>query len=918
MIQILDDIEMLKAVPDKLEQQISQKYFMSAHGTLSAALQTAEKENLQSLATLQPIKSYLAQQETSLFSILMKELNNHIYLKSPYCDSRWHAYRQAGEESGNVEQILEDKIKFDLNEKSSSFGETSQLDAFLATVGDDFVEEQDENAEVKSFYYIRLLMETLGNLNRLPNAFDILTQDLTVELHKIVDKTITEVSQRFPKALNITTSKSPYAVFEIGLGAGDNRLAALKDLTWTLYSKFIAVLQAHRVVYEIAQAIYARHGKQDKAGIPPYDFAGAYAAVENEVKSLLHSYVADKNLAATSNINQQVAKLSLNKGAGILEKRPRDKKKSLFKFTSIDISQEELKEQHEILKQAFEKSVPGLVSSAGTNNDFEHVFNPYLPIESTFTHPLLVTPNFFNIRAMLEPTVQFLQKAATIFPPKVPKPSEDMIEVFLVTVCIPQLDQTLTNIYEMLMNGSSHGSADIFEYSTKWHNVSKLPILQATISFTEMIQRTCLLLSMTHLYRQHYVQLILSLIRRFINLVKEHYDSKVTYQESTDERSVGSNTNGPSKLTTKRKLAAVWVSNESSRALLNSTSPYEYDEDYSGSSTEPPFKQEFEFYHSKRAAQKAKHTTPITESDLLSFSMYQGIAALATSLRWFSVKLRHMKRVGEADKTDDLPGGNNITTKLRKKWLLMEEFKSLDSDGKNQDENNLDNVAITLAGDSIAEFDKEIDAIDLLSETCVLTLKADLRCRTIYYIDKTMQEGGYYLTGETEERDKYIGKLDNEIVRCEAINTESLVADDKALVVAGLAKFVDELLITSADGLLYINDFGVKKMNNNILVLQQMLKSIASSPQSVDFTRSLAFYELTKSSPQALLEQAEQRKTPFSHDELKCLLRLIRSKAVRRYELNNRRDLMQNEKAALHEDLVKLHDCYWGSEKVEM
>lgn len=917
MIQILDDIETLKAVPDKLEQQISQKFFLSAYSTLSDALKTSEKENLQSIATLQPIKTYLATQESSLFSILIKELNNHIYLKSPYCDSRWHTYKQGNREAGDFEQMLEEKIKFDLSEKSSSFSETSLLDAFLATAKTEFMELQNENAEENSFYYIRLVIETLGKLGRLPNAFDILALDLPVELHKIVDKTITEVGQRFPKSLTSLTSpkKSPYAMFEIGVEAGANSLVALKDLTWTLYSKFIAVLQAHRVIYEVTQIIYDV-GKQDKAALPSYDFAAVYSAVESEIKGLLESYVTDKSMVSPLPLSEQNISFQLSKGSNILDRRPRDKTKSLFKFSNIDLNHDELKEQQEQLKNAFEKSVPGLVSAA--NSDLaEDGFNPYLPLESSSTHQLIVTPNVVNIRVMIEPTVQFFQKVMTIFPTKAPKPSDDFVEKFLITTCVPQLEQALGNVFEATLCGPDGTVADVFGYSIKWNKVSKLPILKAMISFMELVQRTCSLLSTSNIYRQYYAGLVLQLINRFVTLVKEHYESKVVYQEASEYRSAY-NGNGPVKPTTKRKLAAMWVANPQSRQLLSSTSPYEYDENYSGS-MEPPYKQEFEFYHSKRSAQKTKNPTPITESDLLSFSMYQSIAALITSLRWLSVKLRKLRRVGETDLSgDDAKLFNNLSTKLRKRWVLLDEFKSSSTD-HSTDAIILDDVGLTLAGDSIAQFDKEVEAIDQLADTCVLTLKADLRCRTIYYIDKTMKEGSYFLNADTEERDVYIGKLDAEIINCDAITTESLVANDKSIIVAGLAKFIDELLITAADGLLYLNEFGLKKMGNNIRVFQQMLKSISESPQSVNFSRSLAFYDLTKHTSLALIELAKARETGgFSHDELKTILRLIRYRTVRKYELSGRRDLMQAEKNSLHDDLMKLHDCYWGSEKVEM
>ena len=153
--------------------------------------------------------------------------------------------------------------------------------------------------------------------------------------------------------------------------------------------------------------------------------------------------------------------------------------------------------------------------------------------------------------------------------------------------------------------------------------------------------------------------------------------------------------------------------------------------------------------------------------------MYQSIAALVTSLRWLSVKLRKLRRVGETDKAgDDVNLFNNLSTKLRKWWVLLDEFKSSNADNTT-DAIILDDVGLTLAGESISNIDKEVDAIDQLADTCVLTLKADLRCRTIYYIDKTMKEGQYYLDADTEERDVYIAKLDAAIIN-DAYHNRSL------------------------------------------------------------------------------------------------------------------------------------------------
>ena len=84
----------------------------------------------------------------------------------------------------------------------------------------------------------------------------------------------------------------------------------------------------------------------------------------------------------------------------------------------------------------------------------------------------------------------------------------------------------------------------------------------------ELIQRTCSLLSTSNIYRQYYAGCALQLIQRFVNLVKNHYESKVVYQEASDDRS-GYSSTGPSKPTTKRKLAAVWVDAYSAAVELN-------------------------------------------------------------------------------------------------------------------------------------------------------------------------------------------------------------------------------------------------------------------------------------------------------------------------------------------------------------
>lgn len=1080
MISILEDIEKLNAVPDKLEHQISQKLFMSAHATLSEAIRIASQATLEQIPALQGMKSYLASQELSLYVVLVEELHNHVYLKSPYTGSRWHPYRHGIDDAGTYEQVLEDKIRFDLSEESSSFSETSQLDKFLEDFAknEPFTELQDENAESNSFYYIRLLIETLGRLNKLPAAFEAISQRLPAELHKLIDHTLTEVSQRFPKNLNIQSSKSPYALYEVGLYAGDNRLAALKDLTWTLYSKYIAVLQAHRVIYEVSKKLATT---QEKSGIPPYDFAEIFQVIESEIKSFLTSYIVDKpaNSSARSNNNNntpiQTHIMTDTKNVFTLEKKPRDKNQVNFKFTNLDSDQQAIKKQYQELQKTFEKTVPGLVATARDSNKKNKTFDPFLPVDLKVTHILLVSPNVFNIRVMLDPTVQFFLKSCALFPREVPMPLYGFVQEFLVKVFVPQLEKTMISVYQKSIISSSVSTSEqqssngsdivtvnskslsrelsnsLSEYSLHWTSLSKLPILDGIVRFYEYIRRTCYLLNTSSVYRDHYVSLILKAIDHFTKSCSAHFESKVTYQYTTDDN----------RLISKTKIGAVWATNPKLRALLMNQN---YD-DIAPSNNTPgmspkigtntsskeaaangimeggapiTYHQEFQFYLSKRESQKTRHVDPINKQDLLTFAVFKNLAALATSLRWLTLHLKRMKRLSqETDMSDEeykkmlttpgaLPrdpetnGNGDILLEdeqqrllrasliVRRRWLLSELLKpveeaifnsgdatdvsslydgslmnsstanlgtggsilrevgtrdsavppspTVESSSKVAGKDSVDGIALTLAGDSIKQFDDLMEQLEKLADTCVLTLKADLRCRAIYYIDCTMLQGNYFLKADTEDRDVFIGKLDSDITMLDAVCVEEMVPSDRNQLLAGLARFLDELLIAGADGLEAINDFGIKKMYRNIVVLQQMLKSIAESPQYVNFTRSLGFYRMIEMTPLAVLEQAknyknfnQHKRTPsagngstssgsagssssnrastsvsantigmFSHDEIKTILRLIRSKMIKKYELAGKKDMVITERNAYHEDLVKLHDYFWGSEKVQV
>ncbi|KAF9162155.1 hypothetical protein BGX20_001841, partial [Mortierella sp. AD010] len=98
MIEMLDEIEELKDIPSKLESLVREKHFLAAVKLLVSASKTITKPEMTSVGALSDLSRFFNEQLEAMAEILMEELHNHLYLKSPYCDSRWVAYT-TGQES---------------------------------------------------------------------------------------------------------------------------------------------------------------------------------------------------------------------------------------------------------------------------------------------------------------------------------------------------------------------------------------------------------------------------------------------------------------------------------------------------------------------------------------------------------------------------------------------------------------------------------------------------------------------------------------------------------------------------------------------------------------------------------------------------------------------------------------------------
>lgn len=120
--------------------------------------------------------------------------------------------------------------------------------------------------QTDSFRYIYMLLEALDTLGCLDIAVDRIEQRLPVELFTIVDRTNQEVDLRHPLHLR-NMGRLEDALLNHSLSSSKGRSDVLDDLLWTLYSKFEAIAEGHRVVHDVVLGIARRNGLRGQGSL---------------------------------------------------------------------------------------------------------------------------------------------------------------------------------------------------------------------------------------------------------------------------------------------------------------------------------------------------------------------------------------------------------------------------------------------------------------------------------------------------------------------------------------------------------------------------------------------------------------------------------------------------------------------------
>ncbi|EFW99826.1 exocyst complex component [Grosmannia clavigera kw1407] len=937
LLQTLNDVDELRQVPERLEARISEKQFLTAVDVLQNALRKLQKPELDGIGGLSELRSYLANQETALMDILVEELHEHMYLKSPYCQERWQALA---------------KHQGTANEAYYGNAASTVAPFYALLDGMEFEhavrEDPARNPERDTFYYITLVVESLNKLGRLEGAVDQLKQRLPVELFGVVNEAVTEVDRKHPSSLRGGSSANANGLHIYGSRETQLRADVIYDLLWTLYGKFEAIAEGHRVLHEYIKALIRREGAGNNSALLG-SFKELWNLYQNEIRSLLHNYVTtDADLYRFSN--------SPMSGAGGYGGAANGGRKSIFSFAESDARSDEMAAEYEALDGIIRSAVPGLTSDDGTGSSNRRsgsggkrgsskiISFGYGTASSQHQHQHqqdgmrkpLVEPSVFNMSLLLPPTLVFLQRLKNIVPPGSDLATSTLtsfLDNFLVNVFQPQLDETLGKLSEAVF-----GEADAFQPDAQWSQVARKPVFKGTTAFFSVVTAFCRMLG-TIPHDQALSTLIITQMMRYYDRCFSWYKALVT---KTPERGVeveggegggivegeGSvgvgvsvGVDGDGDDTTRLRLSAV-LALEDGDVSRTAKQLWEATGGTTGP-TEGLLGQEAEQLMRRAARQGSSGRLDVSDV-IADRETITSLCLLYTSMKWLAVKIAGLRHITQQDADSaSTRSSSSLTKPGRRRWTLLHDASRAFAGGG---AGGVDEAAgggpvyLPMTQETAQSFDGIVSSCEELATTALLTLHLEVRCRIAYALGVALspQTAPYLLDQEVSEPDPQILALNGALIAYDETAMRFLREREANFVRTGLGQLAGAYLVGNARMVRPMNSKGCGRMQLNILVLQQNLKNVE---EGVDLARAANYYRLFEQGPDAIVAKGREggggtgegqeaqtdEANTFSYDELKELIELYYSEQL----ANPERGIENAARRQMGEKLMELGEHSW-------
>ncbi|MBN3285736.1 EXOC4 protein, partial [Polyodon spathula] len=774
VLNLLDEIENIKQVPQNLEHCMSSKHYLRATDMLVSAVNSLEGPLLQ-VEGLSDLRLELHRKKLNMHMVLIDELHRHLYIKST------GRVGNKNKEKGRVSSSAKDTSPVPLIDVTNLSTPRKVLDASqYNTPGavsemslQEIKEDLDVDPEENSAVFMGILIKGLAKLKKIPETIKAIIDRLEPELKQIVKRSTTQIADNaYQRGESLSQDNKPRQL--------------LLELLELLFDKFNAVAAAHSIVLgHLHQIVVSPTGPKEGA-IKLYDMADVSAKIQSVLQVLLMDYLDVKNTRSATEPSSQISYASTGSdfAAFFAKKRPQRPKQSLFKFESSSHAISMSAYLREQRRELYSKS--GELQGGADDNLIEGG-------ETKF----ICKPGARNITVIFHPLLRFIQETEQNMGPGPAKQCQ--LRTFLtyyindfflnqVRIEINKEIEAVTKVTDPL---KILASAD----TMKVLGVQR-PLLQSTVIVEKSIQDLMNLMHDLSAYSNQFLEMVCDKLKEYKEICNTAYRGIVQSEE---------------KLT----ISASWAKDEDISRLLKSLP------NWSNMAQPRQVRQKREDEEDFTRAAFAKESEVLTgnlgdklippNEILRDVSDLKALANLHESLEWLAGRLKGF--------FSSLPTAQTM---------------SPGSDSQVNSDNTRTREQIMQTLNDLARAFQEMADRCLL----VLHLEVRVHCFHYLIPLAKQGNYAIVANVESMDYDPLVVKLNKDISAIEEVMGASLQQHKFQYIFEGLGHLISCILINGAQYFKRISESGIKKMCRNIFVLQQNLTNITMSREAdLDFAR---------------------------------------------------------------------------------
>uniref|UniRef100_A0A4W4DRH7 Exocyst complex component Sec8 n=1 Tax=Electrophorus electricus TaxID=8005 RepID=A0A4W4DRH7_ELEEL len=527
VLNLLDEIENIKQVPQKLEASMASKHYLQATDMLVSAVGSLEGPLLQ-VEGLSDLRLELHSKKLNIHLVLIDELHRHLYIRST---SRVGHRPQDKDKARLRGSTSKDSSVLDTSSLSTprKLAETSQFSTPGASSSklrdlQEVKEDLEVDPEENSPEFMGILIKGLAKLKKIPETINCIMERLEPELKQILKRSTTQIADH------------AYQRGEV-LGQ-DNQPRLLLELLELLFDKFKAVATAHSVVLNhLQQIVVSPHGSQE--GIKLYDQADVSAKIQTVLQVLLMDYLDVKNTRSAAEPSAQLSYASTGSdfGAFFAKKRPVRPKQSLFKFESSSHAISMSAYLREQRRELYSKS--GELQGGADDNLIERG-------ETKF----LCKPGARNITIIFQPLLRFIQEVESNMGPGKQCQLHTFLTYYINELFLNQV-RTETNKEIEAVTKVADPLKILASADTMKNLGVQRPLLQSTVVVEKSIQDLMSLMQDLSAYSNQFLEMVCDKLKEYKEICNAAYRGIVQCEE---------------KLT----ISASWAKDEDISRLLQS------------------------------------------------------------------------------------------------------------------------------------------------------------------------------------------------------------------------------------------------------------------------------------------------------------------------------------------------------------